>query len=1000
MTMTFSFANKVRETCFKSLLDLCTSSRQEKVQLTCAKGALMVVIKNRYLITQLNQKVTETLIDTVNTLSQQVLNIVMSQILMYKLKSDRWNITSSSDQPEKDASKIYEKEDVEVEKFTMNELPPHSNHLSINDEEGEMEHISALESISRELQLLSEHTEMNSPQQMMDGPTPLIESSTLNQNTSQGSLEIDIPVAVRDQLLGCLTALRIFLENDEFISNLISMNNYRMPTMEDLVNSNGTSDVAKSSIYHHMNYVTSHIESDFYPCDDLPPSLLTPVIPFLSLTKPLKLLITHLVYIILGSTMSAFASNNANNYSVETLDKLQYINVYQDVMKWISSQTHLPPDQLYEDIYETSDDEYSDSSSIDEDAAGTISYHINKSSFSISALSCLPSDSNKDTQAESSENQKPTSSKGISVHYEYQKGEGDMLEEIEENQEPTALNSLKSNPEFSCKALILLNALIAYAPAKKYMIEELNVISVLVYILEHHEDLLENATMCLAGLVGDDMNTEIPEESFKKMVILLWLEMRASLPPSTCFMFYSQLTLGWCSRMVSNKNRKFLTTDHRSSQRATLISNHPAFAEIDLVTRSKYCQINYETRLQVRNDSWTFETVRCTHCVPPLSEDNQNDPQKYAFEIVLESYGLMQVGWVTEDFVFDPEGGKGVGDDSESYGYDGKRAKKWHGKNSTVRASYGMIWEIDDTITCAIDMREGEIRYYKNGNDMGIAFSKVSRTRAWYPAISLATGQQCSFLFGSSIDSLRHLPDGYTPIGMITHKSCTNIELPPPPPMDNPIDLYTSILSDENDTSMRSTVDNEISSSNEAYQNRDSTEPNLKPVEPDANDRYLTSIDSREHLFTVQKASIQDQYTLPSMYYEVTIGFIHKENEGFDLSASESLIILGLQSLIPQTSLYFEFDRANKVCRFVLGSERSESFSLDIKDGSTVELVQLHKHTKTKPYLPFVNGCMRSRINFGEVPYIWKLADSLPSKLHMSNYLNRLIGTKKSSQAK
>ncbi|KAG1239821.1 hypothetical protein G6F68_018260 [Rhizopus microsporus] len=101
--------------------------------------------------------------------------------------------------------------------------------------------------------------------------------------------------------------------------------------------------------------------------------------------------------------------------------------------------------------------------------------------------------------------------------------------------------------------------------------------------------------------------------------------------------------------------------------------NNSAFVEIDLVSRSKFCFIDYESCLHVRNDSWTFETVRATHAVPATSHLERGMPRKYAYEVILHSGGLMQVGWVTDHFEFDPEGGKGVGDDVHSFGYDGSQ---------------------------------------------------------------------------------------------------------------------------------------------------------------------------------------------------------------------------------------------------------------------------------------------------------------------------------------
>lgn len=257
--------------------------------------------------------------------------------------------------------------------------------------------------------------------------------------------------------------------------------------------------------------------------------------------------------------------------------------------------------------------------------------------------------------------------------------------------------------------------------------------------------------VCLGGLFTANQYVSIPESFFQAVSILLWRNMHDSKLNKNQFnIFYGRLVLTYCSHSVSRNLENDSST------------NNPAFTEIDLVSRSKYCVINQENHLQVRNDTWTFETVRATHCVPSVVERDDNEDEeesvshKYAFEVKLESDGLMQVGWVNENFEFDAEGGTGVGDDTHSYGYDGNRAKKWHGKYcSMMRTSYGLKWAEGDIITCAIDMDVGEIRYYKNGEDMGVAFYGVLLSCAWYPALSLSTGQQCRFRFGGAIDPIR-----------------------------------------------------------------------------------------------------------------------------------------------------------------------------------------------------------------------------------------------------
>jgi hypothetical protein len=60
----------------------------------------------------------------------------------------------------------------------------------------------------------------------------------------------------------------------------------------------------------------------------------------------------------------------------------------------------------------------------------------------------------------------------------------------------------------------------------------------------------------------------------------------------------------------------------------------------------------------------------------------------------------------------------------------------------------------------------------------------------------------------------------------------------------------------------------------------------------------------------------------------------------------------------------------------------------------SLAFVYLDKDAQTMPYLPFVTGCMKSEINYGEEPLAWKSADSVSSKQHISSYLYRLLGNR------
>lgn len=209
------------------------------------------------------------------------------------------------------------------------------------------------------------------------------------------------------------------------------------------------------------------------------------------------------------------------------------------------------------------------------------------------------------------------------------------------------------------------------ASVRQYVIQELHFVEAMIYMFQKCRSLSDHIMTCLGTMICADPSFVMPESLLQLLSIAVWKHAQLPIMEKRSFHFYARLILAYASGCAALQSS---------------CDNHPGFAEIDVVRRSKYCLLNYETRLDARNDSWTFETVRCTHSVPGQSDTGRWDAtktHKYAFEVVLVTNGLMQVGWVTDEFEIDPEGGTGVGDDEYSYGYDGCRVKKWHAQRLT-----------------------------------------------------------------------------------------------------------------------------------------------------------------------------------------------------------------------------------------------------------------------------------------------------------------------------
>uniref|UniRef100_A0AAX7SEC8 E3 ubiquitin-protein ligase RNF123 n=1 Tax=Astatotilapia calliptera TaxID=8154 RepID=A0AAX7SEC8_ASTCA len=144
-----------------------------------------------------------------------------------------------------------------------------------------------------------------------------------------------------------------------------------------------------------------------------------------------------------------------------------------------------------------------------------------------------------------------------------------------------------------------------------------------------------------------------------------------------------------------------------------------------------------------------FSSIRATTCVYK---------GKWAYEVLISSQGLMQIGWCTLSCRFNQE--EGVGDTPDSYAYDGNRVRKWN----VTTTNYGKSWAAGDIVSCLIDLDEGTITFCLNGQSLGTAFTniKMGPGIAYFPAISLSFKESVAFNFGSR--PLRYPVDGYLPL--------------------------------------------------------------------------------------------------------------------------------------------------------------------------------------------------------------------------------------------
>ncbi|EDV22738.1 uncharacterized protein TRIADDRAFT_58620 [Trichoplax adhaerens] len=174
--------------------------------------------------------------------------------------------------------------------------------------------------------------------------------------------------------------------------------------------------------------------------------------------------------------------------------------------------------------------------------------------------------------------------------------------------------------------------------------------------------------------------------------------------------------------------------------------------------------------LEACNESWTFESVLAdVYVCKGIYDHSKQIPDGWYYEVILKTPGIIQIGWARKECCMLPEKGYGVGDDEYSYAFDGSRCKKWHNmKNVPLQdhMRYGREWKEGDIISCLLSS-SGDISYWHNGNNLGIAFSNIDLSHNWYPGASLSTEQQCIFNFtGNEMHPFRYkMPSQYVAIG-------------------------------------------------------------------------------------------------------------------------------------------------------------------------------------------------------------------------------------------
>eukprot|EP01084_Bolivina_argentea_P076760 139155_1 len=139
---------------------------------------------------------------------------------------------------------------------------------------------------------------------------------------------------------------------------------------------------------------------------------------------------------------------------------------------------------------------------------------------------------------------------------------------------------------------------------------------------------------------------------------------------------------------------------------------------------------------------------------------------KYYYEVHLKSTPCnARIGWGKHSQNIDVKQGRRIGEDDKGWAYNGwsKAHTFWNGK----QFNYGDQWiGSGDVVSCAIDIDKNKMRFYLNGNDLGIAFSNFSvGTKGIAPCISVSTAPASKILVVTEKSKFKYkIPNGYSSI--------------------------------------------------------------------------------------------------------------------------------------------------------------------------------------------------------------------------------------------
>lgn len=312
---------------------------------------------DRFLIPQINDQVTGPLIETVTSLAQLVLPIMMNQAIIQAAKEEyratktgfsiheAMNIDLNDedqeiieDRPTSSKYILEEEEDADEEVDRLLRAP---DYIDVS-EQGTISNASRLDHVLKDRERSKYKKNRRNNAELIDLLTHddisyLFDPTIPNSEREALFMKFELPLSARNQLVGALTALNILLENDKVIGNVVTGETFKNPILDVLDDIVIDIDDIDSSLYNRRlgNNHSGDSSSSTNNRNTIAASILSAEASGSSLPDNIRQFVQSLVYLVVYPALEEWATTHHHNYPLNTLCESRANGLYVAVVDWI-----------------------------------------------------------------------------------------------------------------------------------------------------------------------------------------------------------------------------------------------------------------------------------------------------------------------------------------------------------------------------------------------------------------------------------------------------------------------------------------------------------------------------------------------------------------------------------------------------------------------------------------------------------------------------------------